>query len=109
MTLDVDPTLQYSLLEYIAHCTSDDYDRVPEDLVNMGFLKPEKLEYAKRSGILEPLTYFLREAGKGGGAKGVRGRVLADFQKRYPGLDEDELRKAARAEMKVCRTKKFKK
>ena len=77
MTLEIDPTLQYSLLEYIAHCTSDDYERVPEDLVNMGFLKADKLEYAKRSGILEPLVYFLREAGKGGGAKGVRERVLA--------------------------------
>ena len=77
MTLEIDPDLQYSLLEYLAHLTSDDFERLPEDLVNMGFLKADKLEYAKRSGFLEPLVYFLREAGKGGGAKGVRERVLA--------------------------------
>jgi predicted unusual protein kinase regulating ubiquinone biosynthesis (AarF/ABC1/UbiB family) len=101
MTLDVDPSLQYSLLEYIAHCTSDNYDKTPEDLVNMGFLKPERLEYVKRSGVLEPLVYFLREAGKGGGATGVRDRVIADFRSRYPGLSDDEIRVAAREEMKV--------
>ena len=101
MTLDVDPTLQYSLLEYLAHCTSDNYDKVPEDLVNMGFLKPDKLEYAKRSGFLEPLVYFLKEAGKGGGAKGVRERIIKDFRERYPGLDDEGIRMAAREEMKA--------
>ena len=101
MTLEVDPTLQYSLLEYIAHLSSNDYEKVPEDLVNLGFLKADRLDYAKRSGFLEPLVYFLREAGKGGGAKGVRERVLADFRQRYPGLDDDGIRKAAQAEMKV--------
>lgn len=101
MTLDVDPTLQYSLLEYIAHCTSDNYEKVPEDLVNMGFLKPDRLEFAQRSGVLEPLVYFLREAGKGGGAKGVRERVLTDFRNRYPGKSDDEIRTLARAEMQV--------
>ena len=100
MTLDVDPTLQYSLLEYIAHCTSDNYEKVPEDLVNMGFLKPERLEYAKRSGVLEPLVYFLRQAGKGGGADKVRDRVLADFRERYPGADDKEIRKLARQAQK---------
>jgi hypothetical protein len=101
MTLEIDPTLQYSLLEYLAHCTSNNYDKVPEDLVNMGFLKPERLEYAKRSGFLEPLVYFLKEAGKGGGANTVRDRVIADFRERYPGMSDDEMRKAVREEMKV--------
>lgn len=76
MTLDIDPNLQYSLLEYVAHLTSEDYDRLPEDLVALGFLKPEKLEFARRSGVLEPLKYFLKQAGKGGGANGVRDRIF---------------------------------
>jgi hypothetical protein len=101
MTLEIDPTLQYSLLEYLAHCTSNNYDQVPEDLVNMGFLKPDRLEYAKRSGFLEPLVYFLKEAGKGGGAKGVRERVVADFRERYPGMSDEEMRKAVTEEMNV--------
>jgi predicted unusual protein kinase regulating ubiquinone biosynthesis (AarF/ABC1/UbiB family) len=101
MTLDVDPTLQYSLLEYIAHCSSDNYEKVPDDLVNMGFLKPERLDFAKRSGVLDPLIYFLRQAGKGGGAKAVRERVITEFREKYPGMDDDEIRTKAREERKV--------
>ena len=62
MTLDIDPSLQYSLLEYVAHLTSNDYDKLPEDLAALGFLKKDKLDFAKRSGVLEPLKYFLRQA-----------------------------------------------
>jgi predicted unusual protein kinase regulating ubiquinone biosynthesis (AarF/ABC1/UbiB family) len=99
MTLDVDPNLQYSLLEYIAHCSSDNYDKLPEDLVNLGFLKPDQLDFAQRSGLLEPLVYVLREIGKGGGASGVRDRIVEDFRGRYPNMSDDEIRDAARREM----------
>jgi hypothetical protein len=101
MTLDVDPTLQYSLLEFVAHLTSEDYDKLPEDLVRLGFLKPEKLDFARRSGILEPLKYFLKQAGEGGGASGVTSRIFADYREKYPGKTDDELRVEMRAEMKV--------
>ena len=101
MTLDVDPSLQYSLLEYVAHLTSDDYDKIPEDLVALGFLKAEKLDFAKRSGVLEPLKYFLRQAGKGGGAKGVRELIFEEYRAKYPGLSDDELRVEMRSEMRV--------
>jgi hypothetical protein len=67
----------------------------------MGFLKPDRLEYAKRTGFLEPLVYFLKQAGKGGGANTVRDRVIKDFRERYPGMSDDEMRKAVREEMKV--------
>jgi len=76
MTLDIQPNLQYSLLEFVAHLTSEDFDKLPEDLVALGFLKPEKLDFAKRSGVLNPLKYFLKQAGQGGGAKGVRNRIF---------------------------------
>lgn len=99
MTLEVDPNLQYSLLEYIAHCSSDNYDKVPEDLVNMGFLQKDQLDLVKESGLLENLIYFLREIGKGGGVNGVTDRVIADFRDRYPGMSDEEIRDTARREM----------
>jgi hypothetical protein len=101
MTLDIDPDLQYSLLEYVAHLTSEDYDKLPEDLAKLGFLKPDKLEFARRSGVLEPLKYFLKQAGQGGGAKGVRERIFEDYRSKYPGLTDEELRVEMRSEMKV--------
>lgn len=101
MVVEVDPTLQYSLLEYIAHCTSENYDKVPEDLVNMGFIKAERLDFVKRSGVLEPLVYFLKQAGEGGGAEKVRQRVVAEYRERFPGLNDMELRKRAREEVET--------
>ena len=101
MTLEVDPSLQYSLLEYVAHLTADDYDRLPEDLTKLGFLAPEKLEFAKRSGFLDPLKYFLKQVGQGGGAQRFRDRIMAEYREKYPGMGDDELRDAMRSEMQV--------
>ena len=100
MTLETDPTLQYSLLEFVAHLTGEDYNRVPEDLVKLGFLKADRLDFVLRSGFLEPLTYFLKQAGEGGGADKVRERIFADFRARYPGLSDNELRTQMQSDMK---------
>jgi len=100
MTIQTEPGLQYSLLEFVAHLTAEDYDRVPEDLVKLGFLKAERLETVKASGFLEPLTYILKQAGKGGGGDKVRERIFAEYREKYPGLDDDELRFAMRDDMK---------
>jgi hypothetical protein len=104
MTLDVNPNLQYSLLEFVAHLTGENYDLLPEDLVGLGFLKPEKLDFARRSGALEPLKFFLKQAGQGGGADVVRERIIEQFRQKYPGLSDDEMRVEIRAEMKVSAT-----
>jgi hypothetical protein len=101
MTLDIDPDLQYSLLKYVAHLTSESYDELPEDLVALGFLKAEKLDFARRSGVLEPLKYFLSQAGRGGGAKQVRERIFDEYREKYQGFSDDELRVVMRGEMKV--------
>lgn len=103
MTLDIDPNLQYSLLEYVAHLTAENYDSLPEDFVKLGFLKEEKLEFARRSGVLEPLKYFLRQLSEGGGADAVRDRIFSEYRDKYQGLSDDELRVEMRAEMKVRR------
>lgn len=100
MTLDIPEDLQYSLLEYVAHLTAEKYDDLPRDLVKLGFLKPNKLEFAERSGALEPLKYFLKQAGQGGGASGVRERIFEEYREKYPGLSDDDLRIEMRAEMK---------
>lgn len=99
MTLDIPEDLQYSLLEYVAHLTAEKFDDLPKDLVKLGFLKPSKLEFAERSGALEPLKYFLKQAGQGGGATGVRERIFEEYREKYPGLSDDDLRIEMRAEM----------
>ena len=101
MTLEIDPSLQYSLLEFVAHLTSQDYDKIPEDFAALGFLKEEKLEFVRRSGVLEPLKYFFKQASEGGGAKQVRARIFAEYREKYPGLSDDDLRVEMRSEMKV--------
>lgn len=101
MTLDIDPSLQYSLLEFVAHLTSNDYDKIADDFVALGFLKEEKLDFVKRSGLLEPLKYFFKQASEGGGAKQVRARIFAEYREKYPGLSDDDLRIEMRSEMKV--------
>jgi predicted unusual protein kinase regulating ubiquinone biosynthesis (AarF/ABC1/UbiB family) len=102
MTLEIDPTLQYSLLEYVAHLTAEDYDKLPEDLTKLGFLSPEKLEFVRRSGVLEPLKYFLKQVGQGGGAQRFRERIFEEYREKYPGMSDEELSTAMRSEMQVC-------
>jgi hypothetical protein len=50
---------------------------------------------------LEPLVFFLRQAGEGGGADKVRQRVVAEYRERYPGLHDMELRKRTREEVET--------
>jgi predicted unusual protein kinase regulating ubiquinone biosynthesis (AarF/ABC1/UbiB family) len=101
MTLDIDPNLQYSLLEYVAHLTAENYESLPDDFVKLGFLKEEKLEFVRRSGVLEPLKYFLKQISQGGGADAVRERIFTEYREKYQGMNDDELRVEMRAEMKV--------
>ena len=76
MTLETPPDLQYSLLEFIAHLTAEDYEQVPYDFVKLDFLKEEKLDLLVKTGALEPLYYFLRQANQGGGGTKVRERIF---------------------------------
>jgi predicted unusual protein kinase regulating ubiquinone biosynthesis (AarF/ABC1/UbiB family) len=100
MTLKTDPDLQYSLLEFIAHLTGEDYENLPEDLMKLGFVRAERLQDVRASGILEPLTYFLKQIGKGGGADKVRERIISEAREKYPGLSDDDLRSRMREDMK---------
>ena len=99
MVLDIDPNLQYSLLAFVAHLTSDNYDDLPQDLVQLGFLAPDQIDSVVQSGLLEPMKYFLKQAGAGGGATGVHNRMLAEYQAKYPDATDEELRDALQSEM----------
>jgi hypothetical protein len=80
MTLDVNPTLRYSLLV----CGSDERrDKLPEDLVGLDSSNP-KLDF-RRSGALEPLKFFLKQAGQGGGACCFANGSSNSFVKSIPG------------------------
>ena len=103
MTLETPPALQYSLLEFIAHLTAENFEEVPQDLVNLQFLKEEKVDLLVQSGALEPLYYFLRQANQGGGGTKVRERIFEEYRGKYPGADDEELATYMRAEMKVQR------
>lgn len=101
MTLDTPESLQYSLLELIAHLTAENFEEVPQDLVNLQFLKREKVNLMVKSGALEPLYYFLRQANMGGGGTKVRERIYEEYRQKYPGVDDEELRNYMRAEIKA--------
>jgi hypothetical protein len=101
MTLEVPSSLQYSLLEFIAHLTAENYDDVPQDLVNLQFLKEDKASLIMKTGALEPLYYFLKQANQGGGGDKVRERIYEEYREKYPGADDEELRTYMRAEMKA--------
>mmetsp|Transcript_25725 Transcript_25725/g.56913 ORF Transcript_25725/g.56913 Transcript_25725/m.56913 type:complete len:117 (+) Transcript_25725:1683-2033(+) len=44
MTLTLPQDLQYSLLEFIAHCNSEDYSHLAEDFVKLGATPADKVE-----------------------------------------------------------------
>jgi len=105
MTLETPTDLQYSLLEFIAHLTAEDFESVPNDLVKLGFLKKEKLDLLVKTGALEPLYYFLRQANQGGGGSKVRERIYEEYRAKYPGVDDEGLQTFMRQEMKDSREK----
>lgn len=65
MTLRVPKDLQYSLLEFIAHINTEDYDAIPNDFVNLGFSPPDKTNQLKSSGITEGLSFAFRQLRQG--------------------------------------------
>ena len=76
-------------------------DAIPQDFINLGF-SPDGVtaERLKSSGITEGLSFAFRQLSAGGGPKKIQERVKAEFQERYgANLSDDDLRKAARAEM----------
>lgn len=100
MTLPVPRDLQYSLLEFIAHVNTEDYDAIPQDFINMEFSPQGKLDELERSGMTESLSFALRQLSKGGGPAKMQKRVIEELNERYGGnLSVEEIRVKAREEM----------
>lgn len=99
MTIQAPEDLQYALLEFIAHLTSENYDAIPQDLVNLRFLKQDKLELFLQLGVLEPMFYFFKQAANGGGTSKIRDRIMEEYQQKYPGADENEIKEHMRQEI----------
>ncbi|EOD32133.1 hypothetical protein EMIHUDRAFT_63514, partial [Emiliania huxleyi CCMP1516] len=76
MTQRVPSDLQLSLLEFIANLNAEQYDRVPDDLVNLRFVPADKIGELRASGLTVAISKMLRLAAKGGGPAGAMRRML---------------------------------
>merc|ERR1719261_1023806 len=101
MTQAVPEDLQYSLIEFIAHVNSEDYEAMPRDFVNLGFTPESQLERVRQSNLTEGLSFVLRQLSQGGGGKKVTERVRAEMREKYDPegvLSLEEIRQKGREE-----------
>lgn len=68
---NLDSDLQLSFIEHIAHLTSRDYEKVPSDLVKLGFVPPGKEALIQESGVVSVLAEVYMEFARGGGANKI--------------------------------------
>jgi hypothetical protein len=80
----------YSLLEVVAHLTSAKIT-INYQFGRSRFLKPEELDFARRSGA-EPLKFFLKQAGQGGGGCCSCFGSSNSFVKSKSRMTDDEMR-----------------
>lgn len=81
MVTRLDPNLQITLIEHMAHLTSKDYAEVPRDLLELGFIPKEKKDLIKDSGVVETLAEIYGAWTKGGGAASIDvNKVVSQLQ-----------------------------
>lgn len=68
LVTELEPDLQVSMIEHVAHLTSKDYAKVPSDLVKLGFIPKHMEGLARDSGVVEVLTDVYSRFAQGGGA-----------------------------------------
>jgi len=83
MTQRVPSDLQLSLLEFIANLNAEQYDRVPDDLVNLRFVPADKIGELRASGLTVAISKMLRLAAKGGGPAGAMRRMVEENKEKY--------------------------
>ena len=71
------------LLEFIANLNAENYESVPDDLVNLGFVPAEKIEELRQSGLTVAISRMLKLAADGGGASGMMNRMVEQNKERY--------------------------
>jgi serine/threonine protein kinase len=81
MVTRLDPYLQTTLVEHIAHLVSADYAEVPKDLLLLGFIEESKASAIEDSGIVEVLAEIYGAWTKGGGASAINvPKVVSQLQ-----------------------------
>merc|ERR1719355_206773 len=75
LTTEVTRDQQYAIIEYISHLVSEDYVKVPKDLVKLGFVPESKVQAMEDSDVATALSYVFRQLAAGGGAKEIAGRI----------------------------------
>eukprot|EP00854_Cymbomonas_tetramitiformis_P007229 gene7229-8611_t len=90
----------YSIIEYISHLISENYNAVPGDLGRLGFVPVGKEEAMQDAGVVKVLAEAFKRLAQGGGAKAVAnaagrskgggvdelGRELQDVSGKYGNL-----------------------
>jgi len=71
MVTSLNPDLQISLIEHMAHLTSADYAEIPSDLLVLGFIPKDKAHLIDDSGVVETLAEIYGAWSAGGGAASV--------------------------------------
>ena len=71
MVTTIQPNLQITLIEHMAHLTSADYEEIPNDLLLLGFIPESKKEYIDDTDIVETLADIYSSWSSGGGAASV--------------------------------------
>jgi len=81
MVTRLNPNLQTTLVEHIAHLVSADYEEVPKDLLLLGFISEDKASAIEDSGIVEVLADIYGAWTKGGGATKINvPKVVSQLQ-----------------------------
>jgi len=97
MCIEVEKDLQYGLIEYIAHLVSEDYEKVPGDLIRLGFVPKGQEHVIQRAGTVAALSIILKQLAQGGGPKQVQKRIEKSVREEFGDLPRDELREKIRA------------
>jgi len=71
MVTRLEPDLQLTLIEHMAHLTSADYEEIPKDLLLLGFIPESQAALIKDSGVVETLADIYGAWTKGGGAAAI--------------------------------------
>ncbi|KAL7442870.1 hypothetical protein ACHAXH_009435 [Discostella pseudostelligera] len=81
MVTRLEPDLQITLIEHMAHLTSADYEEIPKDLLLLGFIPESKADLIQDSGVVETLAEIYGAWSGGGGAAAINvNKVVADLQ-----------------------------
>mmetsp|Transcript_29999 Transcript_29999/g.73864 ORF Transcript_29999/g.73864 Transcript_29999/m.73864 type:complete len:1055 (+) Transcript_29999:13-3177(+) len=86
MTVEVAEDLQYTLLEYIAHLTAENWQAVPYDLIKLGFVPEGREEEFTRAGVIEVLSILFKQLAEGGGPKQIKKRMEEQIKEEF-GVD----------------------